>query len=78
MATSPRRHTPPCPPIPYQHILSTLADAETPRRARDPCQALDLGGQAKHIEGMRAKLKRVIGLRLVTETEPGLFTLRHQ
>lgn len=61
----------------YQHILSILADAETPRRARELCQALDLGSEAEHIEGMRAKLKRLVGLRLVTETDPGLFTVRH-
>ncbi|TJZ97948.1 hypothetical protein [Actinacidiphila oryziradicis] len=62
----------------YQHILAALGDAGTPRRARDLCRALDLGIEPKHIEGMRAKLKRLVGHGLVTETEPGLFTLHHQ
>jgi hypothetical protein len=59
----------------YQHILATLSDAGAPRRARDLCQALDLGIEPKHIEGMRFKLKRLVGLGLITETEPGLFAL---
>ncbi|MGY0063684.1 hypothetical protein ACWY4P_45565 [Streptomyces sp. LZ34] len=62
----------------YQHILAALADAQAPRRARDLCRTLDLGGEAKHIEGMRSKLKRLVGNGLVVETEPGLFALHHQ
>jgi hypothetical protein len=62
----------------YQHILTALADAGRPVRAKDLCQALDLGLEPKHIEGMRSKLKRLVGLRLITETEPGLFALPHQ
>jgi len=62
----------------YQHILTALADADRPVRAKDLCRTLDLGLAPKHIEGMRSKLKRLVGLRLVTETEPGLFALPHQ
>jgi hypothetical protein len=61
----------------YQHILAALGDAGTPRRARDLCRALDLGIEPKHVEGMRFKLKRLVGHGLVTETEPGLFALHH-
>lgn len=62
----------------YQHILTILADADRPVRAKDLCQALDLGLEPKHIEGMRSKLKRLVGLKLINETEPGLFALPHQ
>ncbi|WP_406141731.1 hypothetical protein [Streptomyces sp. NBC_01089] len=61
-----------------QHILAALGDAGTPRRVRDLCRALDLGIEPKHIEGMRFKLKRLVGHGLVTETVPGLFALHHQ
>ena len=41
--------------------------------ARDPCIALDLPVMPKHVEGTRAKLKRLVGLAFLDETEPGLF-----
>ena len=41
-------------------------------RAKDLCQALDLGLEPKHIEGMRSKLKRLVARGLIVETEPGL------
>lgn len=33
----------------YQHILTALADAGEPRRARDPCRTLDLGIAADRV-----------------------------
>jgi hypothetical protein len=45
----------------YQRILAALGDAGTARRARDLCRALDLGIEPKHIEGVRSKLKRLVG-----------------
>jgi hypothetical protein len=62
----------------HQQVLTALSDARTPRRARELCQALDLGLESKHIEGMRFKLKRLVGPGLITEPEPGLFALHHQ
>jgi hypothetical protein len=62
----------------YQHILTALADAGTPVRAKDLCHALDLGLEPKNIEGMRSKLKRLVARGLITEAEPGLFALHHQ
>lgn len=59
----------------YQHILTALDDATAPMRAKDLCHALDLGFEPSKIEGMRAKLKRLVATGLVTENEPGLFTL---
>lgn len=59
----------------YQHILTVLADATTPLRARDLCRALDLGTEPSKVEGMRSKLKRLVTTGLIAENEPGLFTL---
>jgi hypothetical protein len=59
----------------YQHILTVLADAKTPMRARDLCRALDLGTEPSKVEGMRSKLKRLVTTGLIAEDEPGLFTL---
>ena len=67
------------PPLPdnpvYQHILTALHDSTAPMRAKDLCHALDLGLEPSRIEGMRSKLKRLVTTGLVTENEPGLFTL---
>lgn len=59
----------------YQHILTALAGADTPRRARDLCRDLDLGTESTNIENMRSKLKRLVSTGLVAEETPGLFTV---
>lgn len=59
----------------YQHILTALADTQTPMRARDLCRALDLGTDPSKVEGLRSKLKRLVTTGLIIEDEPGLFTL---
>jgi hypothetical protein len=58
----------------YPQILAVFADTDRPLRARDLCEALDLGFQPNNIEGMRSKLKRLVGRGIIAETEPGLFT----
>ncbi len=58
----------------YQQILDAFADLRRPLRARDLCQALDLPIAAKNTENIRSKLKRLVSLGILTETEPGLFT----
>ena len=58
----------------YQQILGTFAETPGPKRARDLCQALDLPLTAKSIESARHKLKRLVSLGVLAETEPGLFT----
>jgi hypothetical protein len=72
---------PPRPDLPehplYPQILAAFADTGRPLRARDLCDALDLGFEPKSIEGMRAKLKRLVGRGLLTEPEPGLFAQNH-
>jgi hypothetical protein len=60
----------------YQQILDVFADAAGPMRARDLCQALDLPLTPKNVESTRHKLKRLVSLGVLAETEPGLFAQR--
>jgi hypothetical protein len=59
----------------YQQILATFAATAGGMRAKDVCLALGSGITAKDTEGMRAKLKRLVNRHILTENEPGLFTL---
>ncbi|WP_433345514.1 hypothetical protein [Micromonospora sp. CA-111912] len=43
-------------------------------RAKDICLALDIEPLPKHVEGTRAKLKRMASRQILTETKPGIFT----
>ena len=61
----------------YQQILTVFADERRPLRARDLCESLDLGLEPKKIEGMRAKLKRLVKIGILGEPEPGLFAQTH-
>jgi hypothetical protein len=44
-------------------------------RAKDICAALGMGTTANDTERLRAKLKRMVARSVLTEDEPGLFTL---
>ncbi len=57
-----------------RQILDAFAELRRPLRARDLCTALDLPIAAKHTEGIRSKLKRLVSRGILVETEPGLFT----
>jgi hypothetical protein len=59
----------------YQQILAVLKTTTAGMRAKDICLALDIEPLPKHVEGARAKLKRLVNRELVTETQPGIFTL---
>jgi hypothetical protein len=59
----------------YQQILSVLGTSATGMRAKDICRALDIEPLHKNVEGTRAKLKRLVNRKLVTESETGIFTL---
>jgi hypothetical protein len=78
MATDLDLEQPPAPALPhgpaYQQIMGAFGHERRPLRARDVCQALDLPVLPKHVEGTRAKLKRLVSLGLLNETEPGMFT----
>jgi hypothetical protein len=60
----------------YQQILAVFATTDhSGLRAKDICHALGTGTAAKDTEGLRAKLKRLVARGVLTEPEPGLFTL---
>jgi hypothetical protein len=67
---------PPLPPA-YRDILAVLADHPHGLRTKDIALALNLPAADKNtIEGIRAKLKRLVGRDLAEEPEPGLFTIK--
>jgi hypothetical protein len=59
----------------YQQILAVFATTGNPLRAKDICVALGTGTAVKNTESLRAKLKRLVTRGVLTEAEPGLFTL---
>lgn len=59
----------------YQQILAVLTAAGTGLRAKDVCVALGTGATSNDTERLRAKLKRLVARQVLTEPEPGLFTL---
>jgi hypothetical protein len=60
---------------PYQQILHILSTAPAGMRAKGICLALGVEPLPKHVEGTRAKLKRMVNRQILTEDEPGVFTL---
>jgi len=61
-------------PVAYRDVVEVLADAGRPLRAMQVCQALGVGGEPRHREGMRSKLKRLARRGWLAEIQPGLFT----
>ncbi|GIE85358.1 hypothetical protein [Actinoplanes regularis] len=62
----------------YQQILAILGTATVGIRAKDVCLALGIEPLPKHVEGTRAKLKRLVNREIVTERQPGIFTVIHK
>jgi hypothetical protein len=60
---------------PYQQILAVFTADRGALRAKDICLALGIGTEPKDTEGIRAKLKRLVNRQILTESQPGLFTL---
>jgi hypothetical protein len=60
---------------PYQQILAVLGENPNGMRARDICVAVGVDPSPKHVEGARARLKRLVSREILTESEPGIFTL---
>jgi hypothetical protein len=60
---------------PYQQILAVFTPDRGALREKDVCLALGIGTEPKDIEGVRAKLKRLVNRQILTEAQPGLFTL---
>ena len=63
---------------PYQQILAVFTPDRGSLRAKDVCLALGIGTEAKDTEGIRAKLKRLVNRQILTENQPGLFTLNQK
>ena len=61
--------------VPYQQILTVLDATATGMRAKDICLAIGVEPSPKHVEGTRAKLKRMVNRQILTEDKPGVFTL---
>ncbi|AZP23010.1 hypothetical protein EJC51_47250 [Streptomyces aquilus] len=62
-------------PSAYRQILALFEDTADGLRPKDVCIALDTGTEPRHVEGVRAKLKRLVSRGILTEPEPGLFRL---
>lgn len=64
-------------PLPpgYPEILALFEQHTDGLRAKDVCHTLGLGIEPRHTEGVRAKLKRLVNRGILTDPEPGLFTL---
>ncbi len=60
----------------YQQILTVFTTGNNAAmRAKDVCHTLGIDTEPKTIERIRTKLKRMVKRRILTEPEPGLFTL---
>ena len=59
----------------YQQILAVFGTATTALRAKDVCRALKISVIPKHTEAIRPRLKRLVKRQILTEPQPGLFTL---
>ncbi|MFH9043570.1 hypothetical protein ACH4FA_30085 [Streptomyces sp. NPDC017966] len=62
----------------YPRILAVFHEAARPLRAREVCVALGHEQLPRNIEGIRAKLKRLVKLNILTEAEAGSFTTKSQ
>lgn len=58
----------------YPQIIEAFTRASGPLRAKDACRALDIDTDARHVEGMRSKLKKLVARGVLTELEAGVFT----
>ncbi|WP_158715999.1 hypothetical protein [Streptomyces sp. NRRL B-24720] len=58
----------------YSPRRSAWCSAAGPLRTRQLGQALDRPILAKHTEGIRAKLTRLVDRSILADAEPGLFT----
>ncbi|MFK0288832.1 hypothetical protein ACIQVL_51480 [Streptomyces sp. NPDC090499] len=74
----PQPPAPPAPKLPdhpaYQQIMAVFAAADTPLRARQVCEAMDMEIAPNNINNTRLKLKRLTERGILVETEQGLFT----
>ncbi|EXU63772.1 hypothetical protein Z951_34200 [Streptomyces sp. PRh5] len=57
----------------YQAIIGRFATSGAAMRSKEVYAALEIGSEARHVEGMRSKLKRLVERGILAETAPGLF-----
>ncbi|WP_131787227.1 hypothetical protein [Protofrankia symbiont of Coriaria ruscifolia] len=57
----------------YREVVALFEHDGNGLRAKDACRAL--GTDPRHVESMRAKLKRLVDRGVLTEPDPGLFVL---
>lgn len=57
----------------YPRILAAFNHATGPLRPKDVCETLGHEPLPKNVEGTRAKLKRLVKLRILTEADTGNF-----
>jgi hypothetical protein len=57
----------------YQRIIALFATSGSAWRCKDVCVELGLEIEARHVEGMRSKLKRLVERGILSESAPGLF-----
>jgi hypothetical protein len=73
----PQLPAPPAPKLPdhpaYQQIMAVFT-ADHPLRARQVYEAMDVAVAPNNVNNVRLKLKRLAGLGIQIETDPGLFT----
>lgn len=62
-------------PLVYRDVVEVLDDAGGPVRAGQVCAALGLGTEARHREGMRGKLRRLVERGWCVVDAEGLFAL---
>ncbi|TPQ21195.1 hypothetical protein [Streptomyces sporangiiformans] len=62
-------------PSAYRQILALFEQGEDGLHAKDVCQALGLGTEPRHTENTRAKLKRLVSRGMLTESEPGKWSV---
>ena len=60
----------------YPQIIAAFTGSRA-LRAKELCQLLGTGTDARHTEGMRSKLKKLVARGILTEPQAGLFTLAH-
>jgi hypothetical protein len=57
----------------YQRIIALFATSGSAWRCKEVCVELGLESEARHVEGLRSKLKRLVERGILAETAPGLF-----
>jgi hypothetical protein len=77
VAASPVVSAAPAVPMPaaYQQLLDVFTAAGQPLRAKQVCQALGTGTEARQVEKTRVRLKRLVDRGVLSEPEPGMFVM---